>query len=294
MKRIQKLLLKLRSPGVIPSILLTICSAILLIYTFTQDAPNDGIRYFSYLLSAYTLVVLCFAAFRFCKRGKNVMLRISVYRRYKSDTEYRLQIGLYTGLGINILYAAFKFASEVYYHSLWFGAVAVYYLILSMIRFYVLKSIKQRRDLSDDEDKILRERRGCRTCGWLLLTLDLAIAIMALQMILQNEGYHYPGTLIYASAAYTFYRLILTVSQYVKFRHSGNLLFSAVGALNLSVALMALFALQTAMFASFGNEESFRFTMNSIVGGAVCLSCLCIAVILLIRSRAKKRDKKSQ
>lgn len=259
MKRIQKLLLKLRDPSPAVLILLIICSTALLIYTFTREAPNEGIRYFSYLLSAYTLVVLCFAAPRVAKKIYAALLRVNIFRRYKTDVEFRMQVGLYTGLGINLAYAVFKFATGVYYRSLWFGAVAVYYLMLSIIRFYVLKSRKQMLALSDEKEKAQRERIGCRTCGWLLLILDIAIAAMAMQMILKNEGFRYPGTLIYISAAYTFYRLIVVIFQYVKNRRSEHLLFSAVGALNLSVALMAMFALQTAMFSSFGDVTPCAF-----------------------------------
>ena len=97
-----------------------------------------------------------------------------------------MQLGLYTGLGINLAFVVFKFATGVYYRSLWLGAVAVYYLMLSIIRFYVLKSRKQIRELSDEKEKAQRERTGCRTCGWLLLILDIAIAAMAMQMILKN------------------------------------------------------------------------------------------------------------
>lgn len=287
MKRIQKLLLKLRDPSPAVLILLIICSTVLLIYTFTREAPNPGIQYFSYLFSAYTLVVLCIAAPRIAKKIYAALLRVNIFRRYKTDAEFRMQLGLYTGLGINLAFVVFKFATGVYYRSLWLGAVAVYYLMLSIIRFYVLKSRKQIRELSDEKEKAQRERTGCRTCGWLLLILDIAIAAMAMQMILKNEVFRYPGTLIYVSAAYTFYRLVIVIYQYVKNRRSEHLLFSAVGALNLSVALMSMFALQTAMFSSFGDDDTLRFLMNSVFGGAVCIACLCIAVVLLIRSGKK-------
>ena len=114
MKRIQKLLLKLRDPSPAVLILLIICSTALLIYTFTREAPNEGIRYFSYLLSAYTLVVLCFAAPRVAKKIYAALLRVNIFRRYKTDVEFRMQVGLYTGLGINLAYAVFKFATGVY------------------------------------------------------------------------------------------------------------------------------------------------------------------------------------
>jgi len=50
---------------------------------------------------------------------------------------------------------------------------------------------------------------------------------------------------------------------------------------------MSMFALQTAMFSSFGDDDTLRFLMNSVFGGAVCIACLCIAVVLLIRSGKK-------
>ena len=104
MKRIQKLLLKLRDPSPAVLILLIICSTVLLIYTFTREAPNPGIQYFSYLFSAHTLVVLCIAAPRIAKKIYAALLRVNIFRRYKTDAEFRMQLGLYTGLGINLAF----------------------------------------------------------------------------------------------------------------------------------------------------------------------------------------------
>lgn len=109
MKRIQKLLLKLRDPSPAVLILLIICSTVLLIYTFTREAPNPGIQYFSYLFSAHTLVVLCIAAPRIAKKIYAALLRVNIFRRYKTDAEFRMQLGLYTGLGINLAFVVFKF-----------------------------------------------------------------------------------------------------------------------------------------------------------------------------------------
>ncbi len=114
MKRIQKLLLKLRDPSPAVLILLIICSTVLLIYTFTREAPNPGIQYFSYLFSAHTLVVLCIAAPRIAKKIYAALLRVNIFRRYKTDAEFRMQLGLYTGLGINLAFVVFKFATGVY------------------------------------------------------------------------------------------------------------------------------------------------------------------------------------
>lgn len=64
-----------------------------------------------------------------------------------------------------------------------------------------------------------------------MLLLSLAMAGMIVQMVLQNEGYSYPGTVIYASAAYTFYSLVLAAVNLG--RRTAGLLLSAAKIVNL-------------------------------------------------------------
>ena len=53
------------------------------------------------------------------------------------------------------------------------------------------------------------------------------------------------------------------------------------------MALVALFSLQTAMFASFGGgtTSAFQTTMNGVIGGAVCIVVMGLAIYMLFRAQ---------
>jgi len=109
---------------------------------------------------------------------------------------------------------------------------------------------------------------------------------MIWQMIKTNSGFSYPGYIIYLSAMYTFYTMILSVVNIVKFRRLGDPILSAARVLNFISAMMSVLGLQTAMISRFSeNSEDYRKLMNTVTGGAVYTIVIVTAIYMLIRSR---------
>ena len=136
------------------------------------------------------------------------------------------------------------------------------------------------------------ELRCYRRTARLLFLLNIPMGGMIVLMVLTDSGYSYPGYVIYLSALYTFYTVILAIVNLVKFRKLGSPILSAAKVLNFVAALMSLLALQTAMISQFSTEgEAFRRMMNAITGGGVWFSVILIAVYMLLRSRKMKEVK---
>ena len=115
---------------------------------------------------------------------------------------------------------------------------------------------------------------------------------MIVLMVLTDSGYSYPGYVIYLSAMYTFYTIILAIVNLVIFRKLGSPILSAAKVLNFVAALMSLPGLQTAMISQFSTEgENFRRLMNAITGGGVWFSVILTAVYMLLHSRNMKEVK---
>ena len=115
---------------------------------------------------------------------------------------------------------------------------------------------------------------------------------MIVLVVLTDSGYSYPGYVIYLSALYTFYTIILAIVNLVKFRKLGSPILSAAKVLSFVAALMSLLGLQTAMISQFSTGgEKFRRIMNAITGGGVWCSVILIAVTMLLRSRKMKEVK---
>ena len=205
--------------------------------------------------------------------------------RYVSDLAFRGSVSIYQGMTVNFLYVLFRIVVGIRYASVWFISMAVYYLVLGVLRLSLILSYRHRNDID--------ELRCYRRTAWLLFLLNIPMGVMILLMALANSGYSYPGYIIYISAMYTFYTIISSVINLVKFRKLGSPILSAAKVLNFIAALMSVLSLQTAMIAQFGAEnDDFRKMMNAMTGGVIWLFVILTAVYMLHRSRKMKDEVK--
>lgn len=303
----KKFLKKILFPPVWVIVLSSVIGFPAMIISLVFLSETNPISYVSYVLSAYALTVLC-ANFPRAKRrcnelihGDEVKIIVSFrkfMRRYKytslylDDIEFRARVSLYSGLAVNMFYAVFKCATGVIFRSAWLWAIGVYYVMLSVIRFTLMRHVRITDKKEHGTERKIHEYKSARLCGILMFALNIAMGGMNVQMIWQNRSYEYKGYIIYISALYAFYSLITAVVNVVKFSKRNNAILSAAKMLALAGALMSMFALQTAMFSSFGGGEELQRLMNTITGGAVCLIVMGMAVFMIVRAnfRLKKLE----
>lgn len=200
----------------------------------------------------------------------------SLLRRYMTEAEFRAEASLYLPLGLNLLYALYKGAAGLYYRSAWFGSMALYYILLSAERFYLLHHVRNgRRDMG-------RQLRCYRFCGCLLLVSTAAILAMGFHTISGGHSIRYPGSMIYAAAAYTFYSLGAAAVQLARCRRLDSPVRAASKAVTLATALVSLFFLQTAMFTAFGDGAPWQAPMNLATGIGVLLLISGMALFMIV------------
>ena len=272
---------------------LVVISAALLLYAFLIPGANPIVAYFGYFVSAYTLIVVCVkmpTAFVGAKKG----LHANKYSgRYLSDAALRAEISLYTGLGISFFYAVFKMIAGIYYRSVWLGALAMYYIILSAMRFALVKRYRDNIQNEDAREQRMFGLRSYRFCGVLMFLLNIAVTWLVVQLIWTNETYEYPGFLIYAFAAYSFYCIGIAVKNMAKHRKLETPVLAAAKMLSFACALMSILATQTAMLTQFGNaQEKFAQLMNGLTGGTVCLLIFGLAVWMVQRANKEMKGMK--
>ena len=257
-----------------------------LIYIFLIGQKISALAYPIYGLSAYCLTILILPLPKLMRNTKVcVMQRISDTEfggKYVNDLAFRGNISIYQGMTASFLYVLFRIIVGIRYASVWFISMAVYYLVLAVLRLSLILNYRHK-------SKAI-ELRGYRRTAWLLFLLNLPMGGMILLMVLTNSGYSYPGYVIYLSAMYTFYTMVTSVINLVRFRRLGSPILSAAKVLNFIAALMSILGLQTAMIAQFSTDgDGFRKMMNAITGGAIWLSVILTAVYMLCRS-SKLRD----
>lgn len=300
MKKFKDIMLQILFPPAWIIVLSSLIGFPAVIISLVFLSKTNPICYVSYVLSAYALTVLCAnfpRAKRRCKElihGDEVKMIVSFRRfmnsykytsMYMNDREFRARISLYSGLAINMFYAIFKCATGAIFRSAWLWAIGIYYVMLSAIRFTLLRNVR----ITDKKDHTLErkthEYKSSRLCGIMMLALNIAMTGMTVQMIWRNRGYEYKGYMIYISAMYAFYCFINATVNVVKFAKINNPILSSARILSLAGALMSMFALQTAMFSAFDTSGAeYQRLMNTTTGGVVCTLVLCMAIFMIIWS----------
>lgn len=282
MEQFKKILWKFLFPHKAIIILSVPIAAALLIYAFAYENANMVVAYIAYIFSAYSLTIVCMKSpilFRKLKEIRNQNKYITLYR---SDAQLRVKISLYSSVGLNILYALMQLFSGFHFHSIWFYALAGYYTLLAVMRFFLLKDA---RKLVAGRDKFY-EFLLYRLCGVLLLLMNLTLGVIVFYIVWQNRGfeYHYIHTI--AMAAYTFTAMTLAIINIFKYRRYESPLMSAARVISFASALVSILSLETAMLTSFGqeNSSSFRQIMTALTGAAVCLLVLALAIYMIIHS----------
>lgn len=288
-----KLLKKIFCLKPLPTVLISVPSFALVIYVLAFTSEQTVISYVAYILSAYSLIILITGIRGIVLAVKNRLYNLPVVRklydipvgkRYMEDAAFRIEVALYQGLVINSLYAAGKLASGMLYRSLWMVTLAVYYILLILLRSSLVHYVR-RNSIGAD---ITGEYRRYRMCGILLLAMNVALVGIVILIVHQNEYFYYPGYLIYMMALYAFYSIILAFINVIKYRKHGSPVMSAAKVISLTTAAVSMLSLTTAMIARFGDEdESFRQLMTSLVGGGVCAVVFTMAVYMIVHANKK-------
>lgn len=299
MERFKKLLKKLFCLPPLATVLIAVPS-LAFVFTVLALKVQGVISYVAYILSAYAMIIICTGFSGIVKAVKgyieNHPLKQKIEKhplgnRYLNDAFFRAEVALYPGLFINLLYAGIKLFSGFYYRSLWFSALAVYYIMLAVMRFALLRSVKKH----PMGQNFAYELRRYRLCGIFLLFMNQALIVIVILVIHQNRGFDYPGLLIYAMAFYAFYAVINAIVSLVSKRKHSSPVMSATNVIKLTAALVSMLSLETAMLARFGggNDSEFRQIMMAASGGTVCAFVLGMAIFMIISStRQIKNNKK--
>lgn len=284
MERFKRILNKILFPHLALVFISVPVAVALLIYTFLYEEETSLVAYLSYLISAYSLIIVCARFIKMPKEGfRDALHRNQYVHRYLTDIPFKTHVSLYLSLGLNLLFVAMKLFFGVRYQSVWFGTLAVYYMMLAGMRFLLLQHV--RRNAIGKE--LISELRQYRLCGIILMLMNIALLGVVVLVVLDNESFNYAGYLIYVVAMYAFYNVISAVRDMVKYRKYNSPVMSASKSVKLATALVSMLSLETAMLMQFNDKaagESFRQVMTGATGGAVCGIVLVMAIVMIVKS----------
>lgn len=268
-----------------------ISTIILLIYSLGYEKAIEWVKYFTYLYSTYSLIVVIVNLKRFHLFLKNKMINTNTYKNIKSllyknktiekyftDKKFMNLINLNLSTIINFIFIFLKFRDGVVYKSSWFISLSIYYLILTITKIFLLRKLNENKDIK-------YEYAVYRSTGYLLMALNLILAGMTIQMIIKDVSQVYEGNIIFASAFYSFYLIITAIINMFKYRKYNSPILSSVKTINLFTALVSILMLQTTMIATFSvdNYMEYMQLMNTLTGSGVLLIILTISTYMIIK-----------
>lgn len=295
MKRARATLFKLLYPPTRVRLPVSAISFTALILLFASGETRNAPAYLIYAMSAYSL---CIAVLAFPARLKKIrsavrrsgpvqkLLALRFDGKPLSDPAVRSGIRICQGMAMCGFYMLFRAVTGICYRSVWCISLAVYYFVLGGLRAYLAVHHRRR----DPESGM----RCYRRTAWLLLLLNIPMGGMIVLMVRTDSGFLYPGYMIYVSALYTFYTMIMSVVHIARPCKTADPVLSSAGMVNLVSAMMSVLGLQTAMIARFSeNGENYRKLMNAVTGGVIWASVIAIAVYMLLHSRAAGKEEPS-
>lgn len=284
-------------PGAPVAAALVAASVPLLVYSLGVEGAFPPVRYFSYLFSAYALVVVVAAAPGAARAAKERALASRPYRaamgwmrghaatrRWLDDQVFRGLVGLCPSTALSALFVVVNLASGIANGSAWFVALAAYYLALASMRAVLITA--SARPLSPE-----RERRSCRAVGVLLAVLNLVLGVMLSVMVGDVVTISMDPYLLYVNAGYTLAQVGIAAANVARGRRGRGPLRSAIKAVNLASALVSVIMLQTTMITVHGQgDPAFLRTMTRATGVVVELAVLALSAWLLWTSRRQKDE----
>ncbi|MBQ8357469.1 MAG: hypothetical protein IJX39_06635 [Clostridia bacterium] len=276
-----------------------IVGAMLMLFADYEGTALEGLAYTLYVLAAITLTYTVYTLIRFVPRMKKSVVawieRHTFTRDLMEDFGFRTVMFSVISLGVSIAYGIFNGVLGILTLSIWYGALAAYYVLLAFLRGGILlHHVKSGKvgESAEERARVMRRRVGTyRNCGILLLLLQVALSAAIVQMIFDDRAFSYDFEwMIFAVAAYAFYKIITAIINFFKARRQEDLTVEAIRNINLADALVSILALQTAMLHSFWDEGISVSDFNTATGAAVSLFTLGLGIFMI--AKGNKRIKK--
>lgn len=186
---------------------------------------------------------------------------------------------------VNIAFTVYNGVLGILYHSSWNRSICVYYLVLSIIRAVVVYS--QKGALKTRETKPAEHQRKVYLVTHLLLLFMNLCLIAPIASMIRGERSYIMGMIpAIAMAAYTTYRIIVSIMHYKRSRRQENMLLAELRTINLIDALVAVLTLQNALIMANGGQSKHMVTVTAWTSGGILL----LIVIVTIRSFCKLKS----
>ncbi len=297
MKKLFKKLLRPKGALLVLTYVLTvvfITAAMLMLFVEYEGTPLEILAYTSFGLAAvslaYSVYTIVIYAPGLKDRVYNLLMSNRLSRTVMENWGFRTILTSTFALAMSIFNSVLNAYLGISERSIWFGALAAYYIFLALMRSGLLIYHRTKKDY---ESEGLTRAKRYMLCGILLLILNAALSSAIAQMIFDDRGFSYKDWLIFAFAAYAFYKIIMAVRNAIKARRQDDLTIQAIREINLVDAAVSILALQTALLHTFGDVSVDISLFNTLTGSAVSIFSVGLSIMMIVRGRKTIKELKN-
>ena len=291
-------------PVMLVAVAATACGTVIL----TQEALSDYVMW-GYVLLGVMAVTLSYSVFgivRIYPRAKERILKWAEKHPHVNNAfnQYGFTTLLFTAFALimSTAFAVYNGSIAIILRSIWFGALAAYYIVLIALRGSILVYHGKRKKAVDkgqtETQTLVNDGRLYLGCGITLLLLPACMSFAIMQMVREGDSFEHKGITIYVYAIYAFYKITVAIYNFIKERKNNSMTIMSIKCVALADAMVSILALQTAMFREFGgpSDDLSAVTMNAVTGLVVCVLTVAIGVYMIVTAslRIKKLKRESK
>lgn len=170
---------------------------------------------------------------------------------------------------INMAYSAYHIIFGAVSRSWWFLTIGIYYAILSVIRFAVIRHRGKKHFI-------------VRFTGIMLMVLSLSLVGTVILAYVKDRGTKFHLIVMLAIAVYAFTKMTLATIKWIKARKSASAKQITLRNISFADAFVSIFSLQRSMLVSFDGMTATEIRiMNVATGSAVCVIVFLLGLNLV-------------
>jgi hypothetical protein len=146
-------------------------------------------------------------------------------------------------------------------------------------------------------EKMQTELIKYRTCGWVFLVMNLALALIIFFMVYFNRTFEHHMITAIAMAAYTFTALSTAIVNVIRFKKYNSPVYSASKTISLAAALVSMLTLESTLLTAFGDgtmTDIAQKQMLAATGGAISVSVVATAIYMIVIGTKKLKQLKTE
>lgn len=279
---------KILYPHIAVILVLFPISMVFMICSLLYIGSTEVVSIISYVLAFYSLMVVCLRIPAIIKWFKKVKDDNKYIKKLTTDTHFRVNLTLYSSLIWNIAYALFQLCLGFYHMSFWFYSMATYYIMLGVMRFYLVRYTTKHKA----GELIEIELKKYNLCGWLLLVMNLAVSIIIFYIIYFGRTFYHHEVTTITLAAYTFFAFTFAIINFIRYRKYNSPVYLATKAISLVAACVSMVTLTTTMLTTFGGEDTLEFKkiILTAVGSVVALFIIMMSLLIIIKTKKQLKQ----